>query len=63
MDFGFWLRLQELRRVCNPIDVIYITTAREMPGAAINAEEAGKVHILGTLEDSDETLYRAWLDT
>lgn len=63
MDYGFWLRLQELRHICASTDVVYVTTSREMPGAAANIKEAGKVHVLGTFADSDEKLYRAWLDT
>lgn len=63
MDYGFWARIQELRHICKPTDIVYVTTSREMPGVATNMDEAGKVIVLGTIADGVEKLYQAWLDT
>lgn len=61
VDFWFKARVEELRRTCPSDWMLYVTRAREMPGAAPINEVADTDIILGTLEDNITKLYQSWI--
>lgn len=62
MDYGFLLRIEELRRTCPSNWMVYVTRAKEMPGVAPADEIATTDIVLGTVGDDITALYQAWLD-
>lgn len=61
MDFWFARRIEEIKRMCAPDDVVYVASPYEMPGVCAADEVSSADVIIGRVSDAPEKLYDAWL--